>query len=1463
MNAVSSCWLNEVERLDFKATFDIFYVKLYALTLFNPFPSEPHVMAVASVFICHAQPDTLFSQDLSLALETAHLSVWRDQQNLRGGNRLAPEVRWTIEQARQVIVVLGLNTGQPAWLRREIEIAQATERRRAGSYRVIPLLLPGVDPTILTQWFAPAPRCAPIQLPAEGLGEVLPLLLAALDEPPPGDPASGRNPPPLAELELDFAPEDSAGRWRWVARLRRPADPVPADDELSAHGLPPGPFPGRLLNWYLQSHPCWPTDTLRYLARRTETLLAKWGRSFHNAILEAPGPHQLTAAWRNAPERYELRLTVRAATDHPDVATVLGLPWELLHDPTGFLMQGKRPVQFLRRFAGGGTVFAPVPPPLRLLAISPRPDTEPTGHPDYRRSALPLLEALDSLGSLVEPRLLAPPTPGTLEKQLNDAWAAGRPFAAVHLDSYLRDDLDSNTILIGFEASYDLHAPICREAHFIAATALASLLATYCVRLVVLCASTDSASPSTATVGLIAALLKAGVTAVITVRPDTPQETQRQFWSTFYEELLGGAKIAQALNTSQRRLASDSYRAAGLGGGGVHLHDWFCFNLYLGERDPRLCLRPPLELWRRLLGQAHFNPPRLLPPPPSTGFIGRGRDLLVLERLLEERPAVFLRGPGGNGKTATATALVTWLAHCGRYGHLAYARGDDASDPRTLLETLGRQLLPEGERWSVGRYPSLWRALDDLRQSLRTRPALIVLDQLERWPAEQDAAFDLFWKDFLNEWPELRLLGLGRLGPPPFAQPWVETTLSAMDDQEAITLVGKTLIADREMPPPSDSGSGFQQLLALVRLAAGYPIALQRLAREIGARGAHATLRALTGPLRADLLRLHGDDPQWPLFLSLELALRHLSPEDRERSTLLAFCKDGVNRLVLGKALELDAQRLDAFCERLLQLGLAEDRGYGHLRLDIALSHYINSRLPANQRPLWRERWCAGMEQLLEVLYQQSFKDSARTTRLLRLELPNLLALLRDYQQHAKPEQTAHLATRLEQLLATLGVPAALDEAVAARERASQALSGWSRIRFETERLRIERLRDGGSIEEALQAARKLLRQCQTAGDESYAGARYDLARAYLQLGKLLKLAGAAEPAARELTEARGLFQSLADAGNASAGRMVAVADAEIGDCLIYLQRLQEAAAAYEAAIARAGSSTANLTLAANKMQLGLVRQRQGHYPEAIVLYDTARAIFETLGESEGTARAWRQIGVAHKLNEALPAALHACQQALYLYERQRNRGEISEILGELGHLHLALSQLEEAALAYRRMSELCAQLGDGLGEESARNHLANVLIQLRRHDEARQELYRASECNLPDSLTARNWAIRRGLNDLGQAVPNPEVADQARQQAMQKYLAYRRAGGKNTNPGARLCEQIGHAIRAGNVASLAAMLEKMAASPNIPAPGQLLIAKLQAILAGSRDPALADDSNLHYQYAVELQLLFEELAKP
>lgn len=1418
-------------------------------------------MAAAPVFICHAQPDAAFAHDLAVALEICRLSVWRDLRALRGGDQLALEVRWAIERARQIIVVLGLNTGEPAWMRREIELAQELERGKATTYRVIPLLLPGLDPSRLGSWFTPSPQIAPIQLTADGLGAALPALLAAMGESLPSDFSAERSLPPLAELALTFDPADAppAQPWRFAASFHR--CPEPALTPCANLALPslPRPLAPEILHWYLDHYPRWPTDPVRRFAQRTDALFETWGQALYQATLAHPGMTALTAEWRNASVPGERCLTLRANDAHHPVAAILDLPWEWLHDATGFLLQNKQPIRCQRRLAGGGEAFRPAPPPLRILTLSPRPDTEPTSQSDYRRGALPLLAALDGLGALTEVWKLTPPTLAALEKQLNDAWSAGRPFTAVHLDGCFRRDASDGPPLFGFEASHGLHAPRCRDAHLAPVAALATLLAAYCIRLVVL-TRPEATAHSVKPVELAAAFLAAGIAAVITVHPDTPAETQRRLWATFYEELLRGAHVSQALFAGQRRLASDSYRGAGLGGGGVYLRDWPACVLYLGQHDPCLAVRPRLELWRRLATQRRPTPPGPIPALSAMGCLGRGRELLILERLLENRPAIFLKGPGGSGKTTLAADLTGWLARLGRYRPIAHARADDASDPRAFLEILGRQLLPAGEHWAVGQYPTLWQALESLRQALCPHPALIVLDQIERWPAEYDEVFDRFWKDLLNGWPALRLLALGRSGPPAFAQPWTEVKLAPLDDSDAIALISQALIARRETPPAADSGAGFGQLRELAALAGGHPGALLRLAHEIGAQGVEATLRRLR-PLRAELLRHHDNDPQWPLYLALALDLRRLPASDQNPLTVLTFFKDGFNRIALEHALNWDAPAIQAFCARLIALGLAEDQGYGHLRFDPALARYLSGQLDPTQRASGREQWRAGMEQFLAELYQQHFKDSVRAKRLLRLELPNLLALLRDSQQNIPPERTARTVSQLEQLVASLGVATALTEVAAARERAGQSLSGWSRERFEIERLRIERFRDEGALEQALQAARQVLRQCQAVGANAYPGAAYDQARAHFQLGKLLKMASAAEPAARELSEARQQFQALADAGNASAARMAAVADAEMGDCLSFLRRLQDAAAAYEAALAHVAPNTINATVAANQLQLGLVRQRQGQYAEAAARYDAARRAFETLGEPEGVAQAWRQLGLARKLMGEMQPALEACQQALYLYEQQRNRVGVAEVLGELGHLHQVLEQLEEAVLAYRRMADLYADLSDARGEEASRNKLANVLIQLRRHDEARQELYRASECNLPESPTARNWTIRRGLRDVGQTVEHPGMADQARRQSIQKYLAYRRAGGENNNPGSQLCIQIGQAIQAGDTAPLAARLAQIMASPNVPPAGKLLITKLQAILAGSRDPALAADPELHYQYAAEIQLLLDNLA--
>ena len=1420
-------------------------------------------MAAASVFICHAQPDADFAQALAIALEICRLSVWRDSRHLRGGDRLTPEVRWAIEQARQVIVVLSVHTGEAAWMRREIELAQEMERRRGGAYRVVPLLLPGMEHLGLGSWFSIPPPTAPIELPVEGLGAALPALLAALHQALPGELAGASASAPAPELELTFSAADasSADARRFSARLQLPDAGRAPENASGAFESLPQSFPSHLLHWYLDDHLRWPIDTVRQVAQRLETLIGNWGHDLYRTLLESPAMAALTAAWRNAKGSDERRLTLRLDPPQSDLATLMDLPWEWLGDATGFLIQDQPPLRVQRQLDGGVGVFALAPPPLRVLTLAPRPDGEPTSPADARRGALALLEGLVELGDLIEVRALTPPTLAALEQELRHAASVGRPYIAVHVDGRFQPNPDpAGSPLFAFEAPAEETPSLYRHAHFVPIETLAAPLAAHHIRLAVL-TGPRAAPGAVRPTELASALLKAKLAGVIVVRPNAPAETLRRLWSACYEELLRGARLGQAFFTSQRRLASDSYRGPGLGGGNVNLRDWPVAALYLGSQDPRLALRPASALWRRLASQPQRSPSRALPALPATGCLGRSRELLIVERLLESRPAVFIKGCGGSGKTTLATELTHWLTRLDRYRHTAYVHADEASDPRALLETLGRQLLPAGERWSVGQHPGLRQALDYFRQALRPHPTLIVLDQIERWSAEHDEEFDQFWKNLADEWPALRLVALGRIGPPFFAQPWIEMKLAALDETDAVALINQTLIATAEAPPAADSGDGFRQLRQLAALAGGHPGALLSLAREISARGVQASLTLLR-PLRDELLERYPNDRQWPLYLALELNLRRLSPKDRDSLAVLAFFKDGANRIALEHALDLSAPAVDALCERLIALGLAEDRGHGHLRFDSALALYLAGQLNSEQRTIWRERWQTSMERWLAELYQLHFRDSVRAQRLLKLELANLLALLRGSQQHMPAERTARMTSQLEQLLASFGMNVALTEAAAARERAGRALRGWSRERFETERLKIERLRDDGALEDALQAAREIVRQCGDAGADAYPGAAYDQARAHFQLGKLLKTAKAAAPAARELTEACRQFQELADAGNASAARMASVASAEAGDCLSDLRQLQDAAAAYEAALALSGSNVANPTVAANQFHLGLVRQRQEQYAAAAAQYEAARRTCETLGDLEGVAQAWRQISLARKLNGEMELALRACQQALYLYEQQRHRTGVAEVLGELGHLHQILEQLEEAVRAYRRMAELYLELGDGRGEQASRNKLANVLIQLRRHDEARQELYRASECDLPESPTARHWAIRRGLRDVGQTAEDAQVADQARRQAIQKYLAYRRAGGENNNPGIQLCAQIRQAIRAGDTAPLIPKLAQAMASPNVPSGGKLLIGKLQAILAGARDPALTDDPDLHYQYAAELQLLLEDLAE-
>ena len=117
-------------------------------------------------------------------------------------------------------------------------------------------------------------------------------------------------------------------------------------------------------------------------------------------------------------------------------------------------------------------------------------------------------------------------------------------------------------------------------------------------------------------------------------------------------------------------------------------------------------------------------------------------------------------------------------------------------------------------------------------------------------------------------------------------------------------------------------------------------------------------------------------------------------------------------------------------------------------------------------------------------------------------------------------------------------------------------------------------------------------------------------------------------------------------------------------------------------------------------------------------------------------------------------------------------------------------------------------------------------------------------------------WAI---LQDLEQATGDREAAAAAREQAITSYIAYRRDGGENQSTGAQWCAATAQLIEYGEADKGIEELAKLL-TPDASDWRRIFVPILQAILGGSRDPALADDPALDYDDAAEVRLLLEKL---
>jgi tetratricopeptide (TPR) repeat protein len=541
---------------------------------------------------------------------------------------------------------------------------------------------------------------------------------------------------------------------------------------------------------------------------------------------------------------------------------------------------------------------------------------------------------------------------------------------------------------------------------------------------------------------------------------------------------------------------------------------------------------------------------------------------------------------------------------------------------------------------------------------------------------------------------------------------------------------------------------------------------------------------------------------------------------------------------------------------------LATPNPYNHLALNPALCPYLKASLSEEELHGLTAGWLEAMAAYLDYLVKQQSQNTELAATLTLLELPNLFALLDRSQAVADPETTINRATSLYSLLRNLGKSGLLERVARVRETAAAALGeGWSRASFEATGTRIEQQLAGGQLREALAGAQQLLQQAEAAGEAAYAGADYDLAMAFVLMGRVLISGGGAQQALPLLQEAGRRFEAFAKkCPGVGAEGMASACLTDQGDCLRDLGRYDAAAAAYEESIRRDEQREAPRGVAVGKIQLGTVRLQQQRYAEALEAYQQARDTFSRLNEPGSVAVVWHQIGMVHVEAGQPGAAEEAYNQSLAIEVRLGNQAGQASTLVQLGTLYDGGHERPEEAVAfYQRAAEIYGEIGDLAKEGVTQNNLAGTLRKLQRLDEARQAIRRAIECTAPFGHAAEPWKSWNILTKIETAAGNSAAAADARRQALAAFLAYRRDGGENQSEAGRLALAVRQALASGDPAEVTSSLQQLAADPawaeHLP-----FLTALQGITAGSRDRSLAEDPGLSYDEAAEVLLLIEAL---
>lgn len=340
------------------------------------------------------------------------------------------------------------------------------------------------------------------------------------------------------------------------------------------------------LRWYLEDYMDLPDGGSVVRAERVEAALGPWGRRLFDALFGSGDHREMLTDLLDERQPPPRLLTI--ATLDPDL---LRLPWELIRDDAGPLSRGGVTVRRQLERAGRAKSFK-VELPLRLLLIVSRPADLSFIDPRFTTRAV--LDALEPLERNVRIDFCRPPTLARMEEMLAAAAAHGEPYHVVHFDGHGTFLPELGLGALCFER------PDGPGTDHVRADRLGNLLKAHRIPLAILEACRSGQIGRVPAFRSVAPrLIEAGVGSALAMSHAVHVEATRVLLERFYQDLVAGATIGQALEAGRGALIANPYRwlERGPGGRSLELVDWFLPTLYQQGEDLRLV--PPGAAARR------------------------------------------------------------------------------------------------------------------------------------------------------------------------------------------------------------------------------------------------------------------------------------------------------------------------------------------------------------------------------------------------------------------------------------------------------------------------------------------------------------------------------------------------------------------------------------------------------------------------------------------------------------------------------------------------------------------------------------------------------------------------------------------------------------------------------------------------------------------------------------------------